>query len=147
MKYKKIPSLPQGKTREKIIFINMYKDKYKLIDLLDVLNISKSNYYKYRNSSDNDYSDYLLIKEIFDESKGTYGYRRIEEGLLEKWGLIINHKKIQHIMKKYNIRPHILERLRINHTRELKKMSKQILLTQSLMQIVQIKFVQQTLHI
>ena len=53
---------------------------------------------------DKDYDEYLLIKEIFDESKCTYGYRRIEKGLLKKWGLIMNHKKIQRIMKKYTKR-------------------------------------------
>ena len=71
--------------------------------MFDVLNISKSNYYKYYKQGDKDYNEYLLIKEIFDASKGTYGYRRIEKGLLQKWGLIINHKKIQRIMKKYHL--------------------------------------------
>ena len=52
----------------------------------------------------------MLIKEIFDESK--YGYRRIEEGLLQKWGLIMNHKKIQRIMKKYNLRPQYTKRVK-----------------------------------
>ena len=45
-----------------------------------VLNISSKTYYKYRNKEDPDYYDYLIIKEIFDDSKGTYGYRRIVEG-------------------------------------------------------------------
>ena len=69
------------------------------------LDISKRTYYKYRDAEDKDYYDYLLIKEIFDESKGTYGYRRICEGLLIKYGVIFNHKKVQRIMKKYNIKP------------------------------------------
>ena len=49
-----------------------------------VLNISPKTYYKYRNKEDPDYYDYLIIKEIFDDSKGTYGYRRIVEGLVLK---------------------------------------------------------------
>ena len=69
------------------------------------LEISQRTYYKYRNSEDKDYYDYLIIKEIFDESKGTYGYRRVCEGLLIKYGVIFNHKKVQRIMKKYNIKP------------------------------------------
>ena len=81
-------------------------------DLLDVLDISKSNYYKYYKQMDKDYSNYLLIKEIFDESKGTYGYRRIEKGLLRKWGLIMNHKKIHRIMKKYNLKPQYTKRIK-----------------------------------
>lgn len=47
---KKIPSLPQEITQEKINFIKLYRNKYNLNDLFDVLNISKSNYYKYRNT-------------------------------------------------------------------------------------------------
>ena len=71
------------------------------------LEISKRTYYKYRNSEDTDYYDYLLIKEIFDESKCTYGYRRVCEGLLIKHGVMFNHKKVQRIMNKYNIIQHL----------------------------------------
>ena len=74
------------------------------------LDISQRTYYKYRNSEDKDYYDYLIIKEIFDESKGTYGYRRICEGLLIKYGVIFNHKKVQRIMNKYNIKPNYIKK-------------------------------------
>ncbi len=74
------------------------------------LDISQRTYYKYRNSEDKDYYDYLLIKEIFDESKGTYGYRRVCEGLLIKYGVIYNHKKVQRIMNKYDIKPNYVRR-------------------------------------
>jgi len=70
-----------------------------------VLEISKRTYYKYRNAEDKDYYDYLIIKEIFDDSKGTYGYRRITEGLKIEYGVIFNHKKVQRIMKKYHLMP------------------------------------------
>ena len=39
-----------------------------------VLEISKRTYYKYRNMDDPDYLDYLMIKKVFNKSKGTYGY-------------------------------------------------------------------------
>ena len=68
-----------------------------------VLEISPKTYYKYRGKEDPDYYDYLIIKEIFDESKGTYGYRRIVEGLNIKYGVVINGKKVLRIMKKYNL--------------------------------------------
>ena len=100
---KKIPGLPQGTTREKVTFINLYRDNYKLINMCAVLNISPKTYYKYRNKEDPDYYDYLIIKEIFDDSKGTYGYRRIVEGLLLKYGVVMNGKKVLRIMKKYNL--------------------------------------------
>ncbi len=80
--------------------------------MCDVLNIGIKNYYKYRYKVDNDYYDYLLIKNIFDESKWTYGYRRIEEGLKIKYGVIINHKKIRRLMSKYNIKPIYMKRIK-----------------------------------
>ena len=68
-----------------------------------VLEISPKTYYKYRNKEDPDYYDYLIIKEVFDDSKGTYGYRRIVEGLKIKYGVVMNVKKVLRIMKKYNL--------------------------------------------
>ena len=72
----------------------MHIKDYKLDNMCATLEISKRTYYKYRNTQDKDYYDYLLIKEIFDESKKTYGYRRICDGLLIKYGVIFNHKKV-----------------------------------------------------
>ena len=69
-----------------------------------VLEISKRTYYKYRNGDDPDYLDYLMIKNIFNKSKGTYGYRRITEGLKIEYGVIFNHKKVQRIMNKFGLK-------------------------------------------
>ena len=82
--------------------------------MFEVLDISKNTYYRYRNAEDKDYYDYLLIKEIFEESKCTYGYRRVFEGLKIKYGVILNHKKIARIMTKYNLKPEYIKRLRPN---------------------------------
>ena len=57
----------------------------------------------------------MLIKEIFDDSKGTYGYRRVKEGLWIKYGVKFNHKKIARIMKKYNLKPEYIKRIRPNY--------------------------------
>ncbi len=51
---KKIPSLPQGTTREKVIFINMHKNDYSLDNMCEALEISKRTYYKYRAAEDKD---------------------------------------------------------------------------------------------
>ena len=75
-----------------------------------VLEISPKTYYKYRNKEDPDYYDYLVIKEMFDDSKSTYGYRRIVEGLKIKYGVIMNGKKVLRIMKKYNLMPNYIRR-------------------------------------
>ena len=83
-------------------------------NLCAALAISRRTYYKYRDREDPDYYKYLLIKEIFDESKGTYGYRMVSEGLEIKYGVIFNHKKVARIMKKYNLKPEYIRRLRHN---------------------------------
>ena len=80
-----------------------------------VLEISTKTYYKYRNKEDPDYYDYLIIKEIFDDSRGTYGYHRIVDGLLQKYGVIMNRKKVLRIMKKYNIQAEYIRKAKIKH--------------------------------
>ncbi len=80
-------------------------------NLCAALAVSRRTYYKYRNKEDPDYFEYLLIKEIFDGSKGTYGYRRVKEGLWIKYGVKFNHKKVVRIMKKYNLKPEYIRRL------------------------------------
>ena len=69
-----------------------------------VLNITRQTYYKYRNTIDRDYYDYLEIKRVFEEGKELYGSRRIKKGLLNETGWIINLKKVRRIMKKYGLR-------------------------------------------
>lgn len=84
--------------------------------MCEALCISRKTYYKYRNETDPDYYDYKLIKKVFDESKGTYGYRRIQEGLKIKFGVIFNHKKVHRIMFKFNLKPKYIKRLKIKHS-------------------------------
>ena len=83
-----------------------------------VLNISPKTYYKYRNKEDPDYYDYLIIKEIFNDSKGTYGYRRIVEGLHLKYGVKKKRKKVLRIMKKYNLMAEYIRKAKIKHKNE-----------------------------
>ena len=69
-----------------------------------VLNITRQNYYKYRNTVDRDYNDYLIIKNIFEEGKELYGARRLKKAILNETGWIINLKKVRRIMKKYDLK-------------------------------------------
>ena len=84
-----------------------------------VHHISSKSYYKYRNKEDTDYYDYLIIKEIFDDSKGIYGYRRIVESLLLKYGVIMNGKKVLRIMKKYNLMAEYIRKLKKKNKNEI----------------------------
>lgn len=87
-----------------IEFINLNKDKFSISRMCSVLNITRQNYYKYRNTIDKDYYDYLEIKRVFEEGEELYGAIRIKKALLRDTGWIVNLKKIRRIMKKYDIK-------------------------------------------
>jgi putative transposase len=63
--------------------------------------VSRSGYYKWLRHAlepDKDYDDYLKVKEVFDKGKGKYGWRSVKMRLGA-----MNHKKIQRIMRKYDL--------------------------------------------
>ena len=73
--------------------------------LCEIARVSRTGYYKWLKSLNNnpkDYNDYLLIKEIFKKSRFKYGWRNIQMKLNGK-GVIMNHKKISRIMNKYGL--------------------------------------------
>jgi len=53
---------------------------------------------RHADKPDKDYDDYLKIKEVFDKGKGKCGWRSLKMWLPE-----MNHKKIQRIMRKYEL--------------------------------------------
>jgi len=89
--------------------------------MCEVLDIHTSTYYKYRNTQDPDYQDYLIIKKVFDRNKKTYGYRRITAELREEYGWIVNHKKVLRIMKKYGVVAKYIKDIKPNYMKKLKE--------------------------
>lgn len=89
--------------------------------MCEVLEISEKTYYAAKNKKDKDYEDYVLIKEVFEEGKELYGYRRIKKALLYKYGLVMNNKKILRIMNKYNIRVKYKHIFKINYSKKYLK--------------------------
>lgn len=89
--------------KEKQLVIDALRNKYKLSRLLIILNISKSSYFYQKNVARDKY-DYIrkLIKDLFLESRSTYGYRRIKIEL-EKIDIILSEKVIRRIMKEDKI--------------------------------------------
>ena len=81
-------SLDELSNREKVFLIDALRNKYKLNELLPILQISKSSYCyqvqcakredKYKNLRDK-------IKELFVVNKEIYGYRRIHCLLKKRW--------------------------------------------------------------
>lgn len=87
--------------------------------MCEVLEISRSNYYKYKDFKDDDYDDYNLIKNSFNKSRGTYGYRRITEDL-KRNKIIMNHKKVLRIMSKYGLQPKYIKKFK-NSSKDILK--------------------------
>ena len=72
--------------------------------MCEIGEVSRSGYYKWLKDSDNpgkDILDYEIIKEIFDAGKKKLGWRSIKMKLKNEKEIIMNHKKIIRIMKKY----------------------------------------------
>jgi transposase InsO family protein len=103
--------LREGRSQEKIIFIEKERAHHRLKILLEVLNLTRSNYYKQRAKLDKDYADYQEIKTVFNAHKRAYGYRRIHDALLDMYGIIMNHKKVLRLMNKYGVKAEYVRRL------------------------------------
>ena len=81
--------------------------------LCGIAAVSRSGYYRWlkdANKIEKDYTDYLLVKEIFEAGKSKYGWRQIKIHLERKKKIKMNHKKILRIMKKYNLAAKIRRR-------------------------------------
>lgn len=57
---------------------------------------------KHADFPEKDHDDYLLVKGIFEKGLSKLGWRSVQMRLLNK-GIIMNHKKISRIMKKYGL--------------------------------------------
>lgn len=74
--------------------------------LCQIAKVSRSGYYqwfKQQNNPDKDYDDYLLVKEIFNKGRRKYGWRQVKMQLERQKRVVMNHKKIIRIMRKYNL--------------------------------------------
>jgi len=74
--------------------------------LVKLAGIPRSTYYdlvKRMNRPDPDTDLRAEIKEIYEEHKGRYGYRRIRDELANR-GQKVNHKKVQRIMKELGLK-------------------------------------------
>ena len=94
-------SLEKLTNREKAIVIGALRNKYKLFELLDYFHMAKSSYCYQQAalSSPDKYADLRIkIREIFDESSSSYGYRRIHSSLKNE-ALTVSEKVIRRIMR------------------------------------------------
>lgn len=73
--------------------------------LCEHAHVSRSGYYrwlKHADDPDRDHDDSVVIKAIFEKGKRKLGFRAIQMRLKDKL-IVMNHKKIQRIMRKYQL--------------------------------------------
>ncbi|WP_339126628.1 IS3 family transposase [Fusobacterium nucleatum] len=105
---KKLRALVQErelKEKKKLRVIAELRAKYPFKILLKITGISRSVYYFYIDKKDIDEKNKDVIekiKEIYYANKGRYGYRRVTLELKNQ-GFNINHKKVQRLMKKFDL--------------------------------------------
>lgn len=83
----------------------MVRGGFRLDFLLEFSGLARSTYYyhlKQLNKLDKNKVLKAKIKMIYDEHKGNYGYRRITLELRNQ-GFLVNHKKVQRLMKRMNL--------------------------------------------
>lgn len=74
--------------------------------MCDFFEVSRSGYYDWLKKvdiPDKDLEVAELIRECQKKTKQTYGYRRVKLWILRETGLLINHKSVLRIMKKYSL--------------------------------------------
>ena len=79
----------------------MVSGGFRLDLLLEAARLPRSTYYyqlKELDGHDKDKEIKAEIQEIYYEHKGNYGYRRITLELRNR-GFVVNHKKVQRLMK------------------------------------------------
>ncbi|WP_240620171.1 IS3 family transposase [Peribacillus acanthi] len=95
--------------QEDFAFVATFEDQIPVTLLIEFTNVSRSGFYRWKNETGKrvrDFKDedlFHLILEIFQASRGTYGKKRIKAALLRQHGLIVNHKCISRIMRKYGL--------------------------------------------
>lgn len=88
-----------------------------MVTMCRVLEVSKSGYYKWRQAGilsvrKGDIFLLVKIKEVFEQSRKTYGSRRIS-AKLRKAGILVNRKRVHRLMQIAGIRAKMRRRFKI----------------------------------
>ena len=101
--------------------IYRHKDKYSISEMCKILGVSRSGYYSFVKRMDKPAKDLELselIRECQQETKQTYGYRRVAIWL-ERKGVHHNPKTILRVMNKYSLLSVVRRRRYCNYSQAL----------------------------
>ena len=91
--------------KEKVLIVSALKSEYKLKELLNIVNLTKSTYFYEIKLIDFDkYSnERSILKQLFYDNYMCYGYRRLKIVYEKETGKTISEKIIRRIMKEENL--------------------------------------------
>ncbi|MCD9056145.1 IS3 family transposase, partial [Staphylococcus arlettae] len=82
---------------------DQFKHKYSIKMILDVLEIPQSTYYRWKHKDKEKDKVTQKVIELCEENNFTYGYRKITALINQLYSASINHKRVQRIMREYNL--------------------------------------------
>ncbi|MQQ40532.1 IS3 family transposase [Streptococcus mitis] len=100
-KVERTPIEGRKEARRKTEIVQGLVTEFSLDILLKIIKLARSTYYyhlKQLDQSDKDYDIKAEIQSTYTEHKGNYGYRRMTLELRNR-GFVVNHKKVQRLMK------------------------------------------------
>ena len=86
-----------------IDLVDQLKVKYSIKLILEVLNIPKSTYYRWKNKTHKDDAVTQKVIELCKANHYTYGYRKITALINQCYTSPINHKRVQRMMQKHHL--------------------------------------------
>ncbi|MDH9856868.1 IS3 family transposase [Staphylococcus epidermidis] len=86
-----------------IDLVDQLKVKYSIKLILEVLNIPKSTYYRWKNKTHKDDAVTQKVIELCKANHYTYGYRKITTLINQCYTSPINHKRVQRMMQKHHL--------------------------------------------
>jgi hypothetical protein len=101
----------EGRKVAQVRTIDEMKDRYPITMLCKLFGVTRSGYYAYlkrkvKPDTQEEQDLMTTIKRVYEESNGTYGYRRIQ-AQLEREGWKINHKRVYNRMLEMGLKSRI----------------------------------------
>jgi putative transposase len=109
-----------GCKRVKYSVIKELSAKYPVTLLCQLLHVSRSGYYDWKNRQSVRARDAMLIELIEKcqtKVKYTYGYRRMKTWLSKNAGLKVNHKSLLRIMREHKLSSRIRRKRKVSYSR------------------------------
>ncbi|MEW4132170.1 IS3 family transposase [Bacillus thuringiensis] len=103
-----------GGKEEIMKMIKEWQSIFTIAELCSIFNISRATYYRWKKQEKTvtNHEEKTVI-EICQHHKYRYGYRRVTACLRAQFNIVMNHKKVLRIMRKYNVLSRVRKKKKI----------------------------------